>query len=43
MAQSHGLWLEGCLAGDIFETNEITEIGVEAVEAIVGFDLKEAC
>ncbi len=37
-----GLWLEGCLAHDIFASGELMEIGIEAVEAIIGISLKGA-
>jgi len=35
-----GLWLEGCLAHDIFASGELMEIGIEAVEAIIGISLR---
>lgn len=34
-----GLWLEGCVAGEMFERGELAEIGVAAVEALLGLDL----
>lgn len=34
-----GLWLEGCLVGDLFGDGELTEIGIEAVEAVLGIRL----
>jgi len=36
-----GLWIEGCLAGDIFETRELPDIGIATVEALLGLDLRE--
>lgn len=30
-----GLWLEGCLAGDIFGENDLVAIGIEAVNAVL--------
>jgi TetR/AcrR family transcriptional repressor of bet genes len=35
-----GLWLEGCLAGDIFEDGELAETGVAAIEAVLGISLQ---
>jgi AcrR family transcriptional regulator len=34
-----GLWLEGCLAGEMFESGELAEIGVVAVEALLDLPL----
>jgi AcrR family transcriptional regulator len=34
-----GLWLEGCLAGDIFIEGELAETGIAAIEAILGISL----
>lgn len=34
-----GLWLEGCLAHDIFESGELMEIGIEAAGAVIGIEL----
>jgi len=31
-----GLWIEGCMAGDLFETGELAAIGVASVERILG-------
>ncbi|MFD1328366.1 TetR family transcriptional regulator C-terminal domain-containing protein [Mycoplana ramosa] len=31
-----GLWLEGCLAGDLFEERELVKIALDSVEALVG-------
>ena len=34
-----GLWLEGCLAGDIFVDGELAETGIAAIEAVLGISL----
>jgi AcrR family transcriptional regulator len=34
-----GLWLEGCLAGDIFAEGELAETGITAIEAVLGISL----
>lgn len=31
-----GLWLEGCLAGDLFEESELVKIALASVEALLG-------
>jgi len=36
-----GLWVEGCLAGDMFAHGELAEIGVSSVEAMLGLELRE--
>ncbi|MEO5323055.1 TetR family transcriptional regulator C-terminal domain-containing protein [Mesorhizobium sp. CC13] len=36
-----GLWIEGCLAGDMFANGELAEIGVSSVEAMLGLKLNE--
>ncbi|MCO4316434.1 TetR family transcriptional regulator C-terminal domain-containing protein [Phyllobacterium sp. 21LDTY02-6] len=36
-----GLWLEGCLAGDIFSDGELAATGIGAIEAILGISLTE--
>ena len=36
-----GLWIEGCLAGDFFETRELAEIGIGSVEEMLGLRLRE--
>jgi AcrR family transcriptional regulator len=36
-----GLWIEGCLAGDMFETRELADIGIATVEALLELDLRE--
>ncbi|GAA2854634.1 AcrR family transcriptional regulator [Aminobacter niigataensis] len=35
-----GLWVEGCLAGDMFEAGELAEIGIGSVEAMLGLGLR---
>ena len=35
-----GLWLEGSLAGDMFDDGELLQAGLHAVEAITGFTLE---
>lgn len=35
-----GLWLEGCLAKDLFEPNQIADIGVRSVNALLGIQSK---
>ncbi|NGN43188.1 TetR family transcriptional regulator [Mesorhizobium sp. CGMCC 1.15528] len=35
-----GLWIEGCLAADMFESGELAEIGITTVEALLGLDLR---
>lgn len=37
-----GLWVEGCLAGDMFEGRELAEIGIRSVEALLGLQLHGA-
>lgn len=34
-----GLWLEGSLAGDLFKNDALVDIGIEAVEAVLGLSL----
>ncbi|WP_019172729.1 TetR family transcriptional regulator C-terminal domain-containing protein [Pseudaminobacter salicylatoxidans] len=36
-----GLWIEGCLASDIFEPGELADIGIATVEAQLGLNLGE--
>jgi AcrR family transcriptional regulator len=36
-----GLWLEGCMAGEMFADDELAETGVAAVEAMLGMKLLE--
>lgn len=35
-----GLWLEGCMAGDMFSPGELAAIGVGSVEALLGTKLR---
>lgn len=35
-----GLWLEGCLAGDIFADGELADTGITAIEAVLDISLK---
>lgn len=37
-----GLWLEGCLAGDIFEENDLVSYGLNAVNAVLELQGKTA-
>lgn len=37
-----GLWIEGCMAGDLFAGPELAEIGISAVEALLGATLSPA-
>lgn len=37
-----GLWIEGCTAGDLFAGRELAEIGIAAVEALLGVSLAPA-
>jgi len=37
-----GLWLEGCMAGDLFEENELARTALRAVERITGLTLEPA-
>ena len=34
-----GLWLEGCMAPQLFKKRELSDIGVETIEALLGFKL----
>ncbi|KQY23937.1 TetR family transcriptional regulator C-terminal domain-containing protein [Rhizobium sp. Root482] len=34
-----GLWLEGCLAGELFEEAELASIALSAIEALLGLSL----
>lgn len=36
-----GLWVEGCLAGEMFESGELAEIGIGSVEAMLGMRLRQ--
>jgi hypothetical protein len=33
-----GLWIEGCLAGDIFASGELAGIGKDSVETLLGLE-----
>ena len=35
-----GLWLEGCLAGELFGDSELVEIALTSIEALLGLRLK---
>lgn len=35
-----GLWLEGCLAGDMFSEGELAETGLSAIESVLDISLK---
>lgn len=35
-AQLDGLWLEGCLANPLFDTDEVAQIGIRSVNALLG-------
>jgi TetR/AcrR family transcriptional repressor of bet genes len=37
-----GLWIEGCMAADMFENRELAEIGIGSVEALLGLHLRES-
>lgn len=37
-----GLWLEGCLAGDLFRESELVSIAMTSIEAILGLPLQQA-
>ena len=34
-----GLWLEGCLAGELFEEAELVAIALSSIEALLGLPL----
>lgn len=36
-----GLWIEGCLASDMFEPRELADVGIATVEALLGLNLRE--
>ncbi|WP_137388988.1 TetR family transcriptional regulator C-terminal domain-containing protein [Rhodoligotrophos defluvii] len=36
-----GLWLEGCLASELFQGDALAAIGIEAAEAVLGLSLRE--
>ncbi|WP_198174187.1 TetR/AcrR family transcriptional regulator [Mesorhizobium xinjiangense] len=35
-----GLWIEGCMAGEMFGAGELAHTGLEAVEALLGVELQ---
>lgn len=35
-----GLWIEGCMAGDLFATGELADVGIAAVGRILGIDIE---
>ncbi|TCK29163.1 TetR family transcriptional regulator [Ancylobacter aquaticus] len=35
-----GLWLEGCLAGELFEESELVSIAFSSIEALIGHPIK---
>ena len=35
-----GLWIEGCMAGNLFEAGELAAIGVASVERVLGIDIE---
>ncbi|WP_187971284.1 TetR/AcrR family transcriptional regulator [Aquibium microcysteis] len=37
-----GLWIEGCMAGDLFETGELAAIGTASVGRVLGIDIQGA-
>jgi AcrR family transcriptional regulator len=37
-----GLWIEGCLAGEMFERGELADIGIATVEALLGIEGRSA-
>ncbi|WP_424944692.1 TetR/AcrR family transcriptional regulator [Aliiroseovarius crassostreae] len=41
-AQIDGLWMEGCSISVEFSTDEIVEIGLASIGALLGLDLKDA-
>jgi AcrR family transcriptional regulator len=36
-----GLWIEGCVAPDMFDNRELAEIGIDSVEALLGLNLRD--
>ena len=34
-----GLWLEGCLAGELFEERELVSIALTSIEALIGLPI----
>lgn len=37
-----GLWLEGCLAGELFEETELVVVALSSIEALLGLPLDES-
>jgi hypothetical protein len=37
-----GLWLEGCLAGELFGESELVEIALTSIETLLGLPLRPA-
>ena len=37
-----GLWLEGCLAGELFGESELVEIALTSIETLLGLPLRRA-
>ena len=37
-----GLWLEGCLAGELFEESELVGIALTSIETLLGLSLRQA-
>jgi len=37
-----GLWIEGCMAGDLFESGELAAIGTASVGRVLGIDIQGA-
>lgn len=38
-----GLWLEGCLAGELFEERELVSIALSSIEALIGLPAGTLC
>jgi TetR/AcrR family transcriptional regulator, transcriptional repressor of bet genes len=36
-----GLWIEGCVAPDMFDNRELAEIGIDSVEVLLGLNLRD--
>ncbi|QPC86292.1 TetR family transcriptional regulator [Mesorhizobium sp. NBSH29] len=36
-----GLWIEGCLAGDMFEPEELADIAIVSIEALLGLSVRQ--
>lgn len=35
-----GLWIEGCMAGELFETGELAQIGIDTVGRVLGIEIE---